>query len=135
MSGPVRTELDDLMDKPVKVTIGGAEYEFLPLRFGVMMDALELMSPIIEPMLKDGFSIAALMSLNGERIIDLAILLSGQPREWVEQLPIDDVVRLANALYEVNEGFFAQRVTPALASILNRRGAQTGAQTAASAAP
>jgi hypothetical protein len=49
-----------------------------------------------------------------EAVITATAVASRRPKEWVEGLALDEAIRLAAAVFEVNADFFVQRVVPAV---------------------
>ena len=55
-------------------------------------------------------------------------IASRRPPEWVTNLALDDAVRLAEAVFEVNADFFIQRVLPSLTEAATRVSQTLGVQ-------
>ena len=70
----------------------------------------------------------ALLAEHGEAVIDAVAIASRRPPEWVTNLALDDAVRLAEAVFEVNADFFIQRVLPSLTEAATRVSQILGAQ-------
>lgn len=113
-----KSEIDNLLDTPTPLTVGGKELALTPMRFGALARALRLLGPLAEHLTGGAVSISSLLGVDGSRLIELMAMLSGESVEWVEQLGTDDAVRLAGVLYEVNQVFFARRVSPVLTETL-----------------
>lgn len=141
-------ELRAIFPEPVRLDIAGEPVEIRPLRarqFGPFAAAVE---PLLEAYGQVRADIAARQALPAEdgEILDwtqaagrlgaeywvnlvsrhadalipaLAVALD-RPREWVGDLYLDDLVRLALAVFEVNADFFARRMMPAALEILGR---------------
>ena len=56
----------------------------------------------------------ALLAEHGESLLGALAVTARRERAWVERLSLDDAVRLAAALFEVNADFFVQRLAPAV---------------------
>lgn len=52
---------------------------------------------------------------HGEAINDAVSIVTGEPREAIEALNLEDALAVLRAVWEVNSDFFAQRVLPLLA--------------------
>jgi|SRR5690606_10465747 len=52
---------------------------------------------------------------HGEAINDAVSIVTGEPREVIEGLNLEDALAVLRAVWEVNQDFFAQRVLPLLA--------------------
>lgn len=59
---------------------------------------------------------------HGENINAAIAVATGLPLTEIEALPLDDALRLAVAVWEVNQDFFGQRVIPLLGPLMNLRG-------------
>lgn len=59
---------------------------------------------------------------HGEAINAAVAIATGLPLEEVEALPLDDAMRLAIAVWEVNQDFFGQRVIPLLGPLTSMSG-------------
>lgn len=52
---------------------------------------------------------------HGEAINEAVCIVTGEPREVIEALNLEDALAVLRAVWEVNSDFFAQRVLPLLA--------------------
>jgi hypothetical protein len=69
--------------------------------------------------------IARLIGEGGDGVLDLMVIGSKKPREWVENLEMDEGVELLTSIFEVNADFFIQRVLP----LVNQKMEKTSGQT------
>ena len=60
----------------------------------------------------------ALFSEHTDKIVDAIALATGQNQDWVYALYPDEVILLAEAIWEVNQDFFVNRVLPVLTKAL-----------------
>lgn len=56
----------------------------------------------------------ALIAEHGDALIDVLVIAVRRPREWIATLQLDDAVRLASHVFEVNSDFFIQRLLPSV---------------------
>lgn len=103
--------LDAFPPQPVPVTAGGEQIDITPLKVGELPAFLRAVQPVASRLAGDVDWIA-LFAEEGERLLDLIALAARRPRVWVEGLPLDEAVALAEALLTVNADFFVQRVAP-----------------------
>ena len=72
---------------------------------------------------------AELLVRHGERLVPMVAQLTGQSREWVEALPLDEAVELLGTLIEVNADFFTQRLRPVIQKRMTALTQTLGSQT------
>lgn len=53
-----------------------------------------------------------------DKIVEAIAVATKQPQSWVNDLYADEVILLAEAIWEVNQDFFVNRVLPALTKAL-----------------
>ena len=104
---------------PVSLVIGGECLELTPIRVGELPAFAKAVQPAAV-----GLSASpdwlALMAEHGEAVIEAVAIASRRPKEWVAGLGLDEAVRLAEAVFEVNADFFIQRVLPSLTEAATR---------------
>lgn len=109
---------------PETVTIGGETLGLTPLKVGELPAFARAVQPMVQR-----FSASpdwlALMADDGEAVIEAVSIASRRPREWVAGLDLDDAVRLAQAVFEVNADFFVRRLMPAIDAAAARIGRRT----------
>lgn len=112
---------------PVTLVIGGERLDLTPLRVGDVPAFARAVQPVAAS-LSASPDWLALLALHGEAVIDAVAIASRRPSEWVTSLAIDDAVRLAEAVFEVNADFFIQRVLPSLTEAATRVSQTLGAR-------
>lgn len=126
MTEAVNNTLRDLFAEPLKLVVAGEELAITPLRFGMIPRVLDLASPFLGQLvqLRPGVAVEVdmieLVSRHGDRVNALVALLAGKPRDWVDNLPPDEALKLVGALVEVNWDFFSHRLQPAFKSAWSR---------------
>lgn len=119
------SELDTLLNVPTEIEVGGETLELAPMRFGQLAQAMKIVGSLAGKLAAGSVDLFELLAEESDRLMNLAALLTGKPREWVEQLPADEAVTLLAGLYQVNADFFARRVGPALTQAINAAAAST----------
>ena len=104
---------------PVTLVIGGERLELTPLKVGDVPAFARAVQPAAAS-LSASPDWLELLALHGEAMIEAVAIASCRPPEWVRDLELDDAVRLAEAVFEVNAGFFIQRVLPSLTEAATR---------------
>ncbi len=104
---------------PVTLVIGGERLELTPLKVGDVPAFARAVQPVAAS-LSASPDWLALLAEHGEAVIDAVAIASRRPPEWVTNLALDDAVRLAEAVFEVNADFFIQRVLPSLTEAATR---------------
>ena len=112
---------------PVTLVIGGERLELTPLKVGDVPAFARAVQPVAAS-LSASPDWLALLALHGEAVIDAVAIASRRPPEWVSGLALDDAVRLAEAVFEVNADFFIQRVLPSLTEAATRVSQTLGAR-------
>ena len=112
---------------PVTLVIGGERLEFTPLKVGEVPAFARAVQPVAAS-LSASPDWLALLAEHGEAVIDAVAIASRRPPEWVTNLALDDAVRLAEAVFEVNADFFIQRVLPSLTEAATRVSQTLGAR-------
>ena len=112
---------------PVSLVIGGECLELTPIRVGELPAFAKAVQPAAV-----GLSASpdwlALMAEHGEAVIEAVAIASRRPVDWVAGLGLDEAVRLAEAVFEVNADFFIQRVLPSLTEAATRISQTLGAR-------
>ena len=111
---------------PVMLVIDGERLELTPLKVGDVPAFARAVQPVAAS-LSASPDWLALLALHGEAVIDAVAIASRRPLEWVRDLALDDAVRLAEAVFEVNADFFIQRVLPSLTDAATRVSQTLGA--------
>ena len=112
---------------PVTLVIGGEPLELTPIRVGELPAFARAVQPVAVS-LSASPDWLALLAEHGEAVIDAVAIASRRPPEWVTNLALDDAVRLAEAVFEVNADFFIQRVLPSLTEAATRVSQSLGAR-------
>ena len=98
---------------PVMLVIGGEALELTPIRVGELPAFARAIQPAAAS-LSASPDWLALLADHGEAVIEAVAIASRHPVDWVAELGLDEAVRLAEAVFEVNADFFIQRVLPGL---------------------
>lgn len=112
---------------PVTLVIGGERLELTPLKVGDVPAFARAVQPVAASLSASPDWLALLVE-HGEAVIDAVAIASRRPPEWVTNLALDDAVRLAEAVFEVNADFFIQRVLPSLTEAATRVSQTLGAR-------
>ncbi len=112
---------------PVTLVIGGERLDLTPLKVGDVPAFARAVQPVAAS-LSASPDWLALLAEHGEAVIDAVAIASRRPPEWVTNLALDDAVRLAEAVFEVNADFFIQRVLPSLTEAATRVSQTLGAK-------
>ena len=111
---------------PVVLVIGGERLELTPIRVGELPAFARAVQPVAAS-LSASPDWLALMADHGETVIEAVAIATRRPVEWVAGLGLDEAVRLAEAVFEVNADFFIQRVLPSLTEAATRINQTLGA--------
>lgn len=108
--------MDDLALPPVPVALVVADeaLELTPLKVGELPAFTRAIRPFAERLGTEPDWLA-LLAEHGEAVLAALAIASRQPRAWIDGLDLDEAIRLAEALLEVNADFFVRRVSPQIA--------------------
>lgn len=98
---------------PVVVTLSGGALELTPIRLGELPRLLAVMRPLASELSADPDWLA-LLGQHGDSMLDLLAITTRRERACINDLPLDDAVQLAAAVFEVNADFFVGRVVPGI---------------------
>ena len=104
---------DAFPPSPVMLDVGGESLEITPIRVGEMPALIKAVRPFAGQLSAESDWLV-LLAEHGESLLCALAVAARRERAWVERLSLDDAVRLAAALFEVNADFFVQRLAPAV---------------------
>lgn len=103
-----------------------------PFKFGELPKVFKAIEPISSTLFSalqgsNQFEmIAGMIANGGDSVIDLMVIGSRQPRDWIEQLDLDEGIELLTSIVEVNADFFIRKVLPGLNDRLEQLQAPDG---------
>jgi hypothetical protein len=115
-------QLEQLLPEPALVKAGGLDIEIKPLTIGQIPKITKLLKGV--PLSLDPETIGSgeywlgLIGEHGDNIIEVVAVASGQDKNIVSGFPLDDFVKLAVKVIEVNADFFTRKVMPAASQAL-----------------
>lgn len=95
------------------IIINDEAIEIIPIRMGELPAFTRAVQPLAAH-LSTSPDWLALISEHGEALINILALATRQPHEWIAALALDDAIRLASIVFEVNADFFIQRLLPSI---------------------
>ena len=98
---------------PVVVNLASGTLELTPVRLGELPRLLAIVRPLADALNAEPDWLA-LFGQHGEALLELLTLTTRRERAWINDLPLDDAVQLAAAVFEVNADFFVGRVVPGI---------------------
>ncbi|WP_019562266.1 DUF6631 family protein [Caldimonas manganoxidans] len=104
---------------PRVVTVAGTALELTPIRLGELPRLLAAVRPLAADLSAEPDWID-LLARHGEAVLELLAITTRRERAWINDLSLDDAVRLAAAVFEVNADFFVARVVPAIQGAAQR---------------
>ena len=107
----------------VSLTLDGRGLTVTPVRLGQLPAFVRAVEPFAKQLASGPFDLLELLADHGQQVVRALEVATSQPREWIESLAIDDAVRLAAAVLEVNADFFVQRVLPSITDAAQKLGA------------
>lgn len=123
---PAQSDFAALPPLPVSIEIRGETLDLTPLRVGELPAFVRAIRPFAEQ-LTTAIDWLGICADHGESLLEAVALASRRPRLWVDGLALDEAIRLAEALLEVNADFFVRRVSPEIDRVARRLAARTHA--------
>jgi hypothetical protein len=114
-------EMNILVPETLELDIAGERIEITPLRLGEFPAMLKAVRPFAAQLDADPDWLS-LLAEHGEALLDSLAVACRRPRDWVDELALDDALMLAAAVFEVNADFFVQRVAPNVTELAERIG-------------
>ena len=123
-----KNELEVLFPEGNTVTIQQENITIKPFKLGQLPKVFRLIQPVsalIFAAMKDQSlvtidTIMNIMGEGGDNIIELLAVACNKPREWADNLEMDESVDLFAALIEVNTDFFIHKVLPKVNQQMDR---------------
>lgn len=130
------TELELLADGgAVTVTVAGESIEVRPFKVRQLPAVMQAGQPFFTAARTGTLDVMGLLGEHPAAVVDCTAVALGRPREWVEELDVDDLVRLAGAVVRVNLDFFVRRVLPAIDLESARLARQAGPTPSSASSP
>lgn len=127
MAGDLGNPLAALPPVPTTIDIGGERIELTPIKVGEVPAFARAVQPVASS-LSVSTDWLALLAEHGEAVIEAVAIASRKPPDWVKNLALDEAVRLAEAVFEVNADFFIRRVLPSMTEAAARVSQTLGAR-------
>lgn len=96
------------------IVINSENLELTPIRVGEIPAFAGAIQPILSRLSDSEPNWIALISEHGDAVIDAIAIAVHRSPEWIKALELDDAVRLASKVFEVNADFFIQRLLPSI---------------------
>jgi hypothetical protein len=102
---------DALPPVPETVLIAGEILDLVPLKVGELPGFVRAIRPFAQALTQE-VDWLALFGSRGEDLVQALSIACRRPKVWVEGLELDEAIRLAEAVFEVNADFFIRKVAP-----------------------
>ncbi len=128
------TEMNDLsvlIPEPVVVLIKGESIVIKQMKVKQLPKIMRVVAPYYESLKlskeeaiknKGSLDLLGIVMTYIEPVSDTVAVLVDKDREWVDELDIDEMVRLLEVVIEVNVDFFIQKVLPSLSRLVKELG-------------
>lgn len=112
----------NIIEPPKKIVpLAGREIEVRPITVGQIPRVIECLEGVELSADDEGnFDVVKLLEEHTDKVIDVAVVLSGIDRRTLEQVPLDEFAIFVGAWLELNADFFARRVLPAFLPVARR---------------
>ncbi len=95
------------------IVIADETIELTPIKIGELPALSRAVQPIADHLCASPDWLA-LIAEHGEALIDTLAIATRRPREWIAALELDEAIKLASTVFEVNADFFIQRLLPSI---------------------
>lgn len=121
MSQP-ESDLTKIIPESNIVVAGGKNIEIKTMKVKQLSATIKAIQPFAAAFKaqRDSFDAAEIVMSHTDSVVDLVVILTGETKEFVEELGIDELVILFTKLVEVNLDFFIQKVLPLLSGAMGR---------------
>ena len=120
-------ELTTLFPTGKEITISAENLTIKPFKFGELPKVFKIVQPMAAAFAtlqaqreNPATAIAGLIATGGDHILDLMVIGSHKPREWIDNLDMDEGATLLTAILEVNADFFIRKVLPIVMDTANK---------------
>lgn len=104
--------LEKIVPTPIRIDVADERLSLTPIKTRELPAMMRAIAPILAEI--QGGDILGALAKNADSIVDAVSIGSRKPREWVDELDLDDLVAVAGAVLEVNVDFFVRAVLPGL---------------------
>jgi len=110
--------LEKIAPIPVRLDVAGERLSLTPIKTKELPALMKTIMPVFEEVAA-GDIIGAIMA-NADAAIESTAICIRKDRAWLDDLELDDLVRVAGAAMEVNFDFFASAILPVLTVVVER---------------
>lgn len=112
----------NIIEPPKKtVQLAGREIDVRPITVGQIPMVIRALNGVELTADDEGnFDVVKLLEEHTDKVIDIAVILSGVDRKALERVPLDEFALFVGAWLELNADFFARRVLPAFVPVARR---------------
>ncbi len=111
-------DLSQLLPQPIELKIGGKALALTPLKVGELSAFSRAIAPVIAVFEGGNFDLFGLIANHTETVVTAVSIAVREPREWINELTVGELVLLAAKVIEVNADFFTRNVMPNVAQAL-----------------
>ena len=104
--------LEKIVPTPIRIDVADERLSLTPIKTRELPAMMRAIAPILAEI--QGGDILGALAKNADSMVDAVSIGSRKPREWVDELDLDDLVAVAGAVLEVNADFFVRAVLPGL---------------------
>lgn len=119
-------ELSDLIPPVIEVSVAGEVIAVTPIKVRELMAFTQAISPILKVLVKEsdqdwaGLNISELLMNHTDEVIRAVAIGIRREVEFVNDLDIDELIKLGNVVFEVNIDFFIRKVLPEMGQVVGR---------------
>lgn len=107
------SDLAKVIPEVKTVRVGTEDVPVPRIKVKQLSAVVKLIAPFIPVLRKEGkLDIPTMLMTHNDEVIAMLMAISEKPREWFDEMEIDELIDFASATVEANIDFFIQRVLP-----------------------
>lgn len=105
-------DLTQLLPQPTELKVGGKTLAITPLKVGELSAFSRAVAPIVTVFEHGNLDLFSLIADHTETVVTAVSIAVREPREWINELMVGELVLIAAKVIEVNADFFTRSVIP-----------------------
>lgn len=105
-------DIETMLPQPMEIEIGGEAVSISPLKVRQLPGVLRRLRGLWRHFDGESPDVVEMLAENADDLIGAISVAVEKPRQWIEDLELNEIVRLVSAVIEVNADFFNRAVLP-----------------------
>jgi hypothetical protein len=113
----LQNDLTELLPLPLELKLGGKTLALSPLKVGELTAFSRAIAPVIAVLQAGDADLLGLIANHTETVVTAVAVAAREPREWINDLTVGELVLLAAKVIEVNADFLSRSVLPQIGQV------------------